>query len=297
MSQSLTIATWNVNSIKQRVDAVVGWLADSSGKAGGVDVLLMQEIKCEEAAFPHQPFKEAGYEVLVCGQKAYNGVAIASRLAMEERCRGLPELPDAMGGNESESEAAADTQARYLEVEVAGMIVACLYAPNGNPLYDDADGEGKQPAREGYSGKFGYKLRWWDRLVRRAEGLNRLGVPVVLGGDFNVIPEGRDCYDWEAWRGDALGHPETLRRWRRLVYLGYADGWRGVHPRGVGYSFWDYQGGAWQKDLGLRIDHLLVNAEAGDLMREVAIDRGPRGEAKASDHTPVVGGFNINLPA
>lgn len=273
MSQHLTIATWNVNSIKQRLEAVVGWL--QAGEA--VDVLLLQEIKCEEDAFPHQQFKEAGYEVLVCGQKGYNGVAVASRLAMTERCRALPASPNAED---------ADTQARYLEVEIGGMIIACLYAPNGNPLYntDEAGADGEK-----YSEKFRYKLAWWDRLVVRAEALNQLGVPVVLGGDFNVIPEGRDCYDWEAWQRDALGHPATLQQWRRLVYLGYADGWRGVHPREVGYSFWDYQGGAWQKDLGLRIDHLMVNAEAGDRLVMVEIDKTPRTKPKASDHTPVVG--------
>lgn len=237
----------------------------AAGDDGCVDVLLMQEIKCESSAFPSEKFRTLGYDLLVAGQKTYNGVAIASRRPMQQRLTALPTD-------------AGDSQARYLEAEISGIIIGCLYAPNGNPLYSNGD----------FSDKFAYKLAWLDRLASHAQTLNQLGLPIVLAGDFNIIPGADDCLDITAWHDDALAHPQSLRRWRKLLYQGFTDGWRALHPSEVAFSFWDYQRGAWQKDNGLRIDHFLCNPEAGDMLAAADIDKAPRGKPRASDHTPVL---------
>jgi exodeoxyribonuclease-3 len=252
----MRIATWNVNSIRARMPNVLEWL-----KSAKPDVLLMQEIKCETAAFPALEFEAAGYQSRALGQKTYNGVAILSRHKIENVLEHLPE-------------AGSDVQARYIEATVQGVRVASIYLPNGNP----------QPGE-----KFDYKLAWLKRLKQHMTLLLQDEKPVVLGGDYNVIPEAIDVYNPKAWENDALFHPKSRAAWRELVQLGYTDAFRALHPQKPhAYTFWDYQGGAWQGDLGLRIDHFLLSPEATDRLVQCFIDRTPRGKDKASDHTPVI---------
>jgi len=252
----MKIATWNVNSVRARLDNVLEWL-----RAMEPDVVLLQEIKCETTAFPALEFQSLGYEVRAFGQKSYNGVAILSRHKIENVTEGLAGDP-------------ADTQARYIEADIAGIRVASLYLPNGNPV----DSE-----------KFPYKLAWMERLRLRALELLALEKPVVLGGDYNIIPEAVDVYDPKAWEGDALFHADSRAAYRRLVQSGYTEAFRALHPdKTHAYSFWDYQAGAWQRDNGLRIDHFLLSPEAADRLTQCFIDRTPRGKEKASDHTPVM---------
>jgi exodeoxyribonuclease III len=251
-----TIATWNVNSINARLPNVLEWLA-----AAKPDVVLLQEIKCQDAAFPREPVEELGYNVATHGQKSYNGVAILSRRPLEDVARGL-------------SGDAGDEQARYLEATVDGLRVASIYLPNGNPIGTD---------------KYAYKLAWLARLRAHAAGLLEQDEAVVLGGDYNVIPEPIDCHDPKAWLGDALFQPESRRAFRALLHLGFTEAYRALHPdeRGA-YTFWDYQGGAFQLDHGIRIDHLLLSPLAADRLTACTIDKEPRRRPKASDHTPVV---------
>ncbi|MDE2029808.1 MAG: exodeoxyribonuclease III [Alphaproteobacteria bacterium] len=252
----MKIATWNVNSIRARLPNVMAWLAEAKP-----DILLMQEIKCETDAFPAMDFKAAGYETHALGQKSYNGVAIASLHPIEAVHEGLP-------GD------AKDEQARYVEVTIKGVRVASIYAPNGNPVGTE---------------KYDYKLAWLARLKKHAAALLRDEKPVVLGGDYNVIPEPIDVHDPAAWEGDALYLPQTRAALRDILNLGYADIFRALHPhRKNAYTFWDYQGGAWPRDNGIRIDHFLLSPEAVDRVAGCTIDRAPRGEDKASDHTPVI---------
>jgi exodeoxyribonuclease-3 len=255
---SLKIATWNVNSIKARLPNVLDWLEDAAP-----DVVLLQEIKCVDENFPAIEIEERGYNCAVHGQKTYNGVAILSKHPLNDVTTGL-------AGDTS------DDQARYVEAWVdagdAGVRVASIYLPNGNP----APGE-----------KYDYKLGWMDRLATRARDLLAHEEPVVLGGDYNVIPGPEDCHDPAAWADDALFRPETRAKFRALLHLGYTEAWRALHAETHVYSFWDYQGGAWQKDNGIRIDHLLLSPQAADRLVACEIDKGPRGKAKASDHTPV----------
>lgn len=248
------IATWNVNSIKARLPNVEAWL-----KAAEPDVVLLQEIKCESDKFPRLEIEALGYNCAVLGQKSYNGVAILSRHQIEDVLEGLP-------GDGS------DEQARYIEATTAGARVASIYLPNGNPV----DSE-----------KFGYKLAWMKRLKTHAAALLKSEAPVVLGGDYNCIPQPEDCYDPKAWAGDALFKPETRRAFREILHLGYCEAYRALHPTAVAYSFWDYQGRAWEADHGIRIDHLLLSPQATDRLVACGIDREARGEPKASDHTPV----------
>ena len=250
----MRIASWNVNSVKARLPIITDWLASDR-----CDVLLMQETKSQDENFPQQMFADAGWHTAFHGQKSYNGVAIASRLPIEDVTTGLPGDPD-------------DLQARYIEARINGVRVASIYLPNGNP----APGP-----------KFDFKLAWMARLHQRAAALLANETPVVLGGDFNVIPDDKDCYDPAGWAGDALTRPESRGAFRALLYEGYADALRAYHPTGVFYSYWDYQAGAWQRDHGVRIDHLLVSPEALDQLQDVGIDRGPRGLEKPSDHTPI----------
>jgi exodeoxyribonuclease-3 len=261
-----TIATWNVNSIKARLPAVLRWL-----ERARPDVALLQEIKTVDDGFPAEAIQDLGYQCAVHGQKSYNGVAILSRIGLEDVERGLPEAP---AGDENPS-APADEQARYIEAVVGGsapLRVASIYLPNGNP--SDSD-------------KFGYKLAWMERLRTHAAGLVRRDEAVVLGGDYNVCPTDGDVYDPAGWADDALCRPESRERFRALLHLGYTDAVAVRHPRPGVYTYWDYQGGAWQKDNGLRIDHLLLSPLAADRLDDSGVDRVPRGEPKASDHTPV----------
>lgn len=253
----MRIATWNVNSVKARLNNVTSWLADARP-----DVVVLQEIKCETAAFPAAAFADIGYQSFVVGQKAYNGVALLTRLPYQQILDRLP--------GEEES----DPQARYLEADVGGVRICGLYLPNGNPLGTE---------------KFDYKLRWMDRLIERAAALLNARVPFLLTGDFNVIPEARDVFDPQSFAAnDALFQPETLRRWRALVNLGLTDAYRALHDDDKAYTFWDYQAGCWPRDLGLRIDHFLLSPQLADRLAACFIDRGPRAAEKASDHTPVV---------
>ena len=261
MTKTLKIATWNVNSVRARLPVVTGWL-----EAVRPDVVLLQEIKCETAVFPHEPFAALGYRAAVVGQKSYNGVAILARepLEIEDTLTALPGDDD-------------DLQARYLEATVAGVRLASLYLPNGNPVDSD---------------KYPYKLRWLERLRCRAAALLAFERPVVLGGDYNIIPGDEDVYDPVSWREDALFRLESRRAYRALLNLGLTECYRALHPFRPGqppaFTFWDYQGGAWPRNFGLRIDHFLVSSQAADRLAGCTIDRAPRALDKASDHTPVV---------
>ncbi len=253
----MRFATWNVNSVRARMPNVLAWLHRNKP-----DVLLMQEIKCETEAFPSMEFKAAGYNVYAFGQKSYNGVALASLHNIEDVRENLPDEKE--------------PQARYLEAMIEGVRVASLYVPNGNPLGTD---------------KYTYKLNWLARLKRRADELIRKEKLVFFGGDFNVIPDARDVYDPKGWEGDALYRLETRAAFREILNLGYVEAFRALHPDRRAYSFWDYQGGAWQQDKGLRIDHFLLSPEAADRMKDCFIDKDERGNDKASDHAPVIVDF------
>ena len=250
----MKIATWNVNSIKARLPRLLEWLATAQP-----DVALLQELKVTDAAFPMQPIEDLGYNIATHGQKTYNGVAILSKRPIEDVRCGLP-------GDEN------DEQARYIEAMVDTVRVASIYLPNGNPTDSD---------------KFLYKLAWMDRLIDHARDMLKYDEIMVLGGDYNVIPEDRDCYDPVAFADDALCLPESRARWRQLQYLGLTEAFRARHPEISAFSYWDYQGGAWQKDNGVRIDHLLLSPQAADQLGKVGIDRTPRGKERPSDHTPV----------
>jgi exodeoxyribonuclease III len=254
----MKIATWNVNSIKVRRDSVVRWLREAEP-----DVACLQEIKCAEDAFPHAAFEDLGYNLAVHGQKTYNGVAILSKFPMEDVTSGLP------GDN-------SDEQARYLEAVISregGVVrVASLYLPNGNP----SDGP-----------KYEYKLHWMARLRARAEELLGYEEPVVLAGDYNVIPTEDDVHDPDAWRDDALFLPQTRAAFREIFNLGFTEAFRASTDEPARYTFWDYQGGAWPKNHGIRIDHLLLSPQAADRLTACDIDKSPRGWQKPSDHVPV----------
>ena len=251
----MRIATWNVNSVRARK----GQLLDYLRAEGAPDVVLLQELKVEEGAFPRAEVEEAGYQALVVGQKSYNGVAILSRVPVTERLRTLPD------GEE-------DAQARYLEAEIGEFVVACVYAPNGNPVGTE---------------KFAYKLAWMRRMAARAEALFEEERSVVIGGDWNVCPTARDVWDERAMAADALLQPESRAAWRRLIWQGWTDAYRALHPAEPGYTYWDYQAAAWPRDHGMRIDHLLLSPRAAERLSACAVDRGPRGSDNPSDHTPV----------
>ena len=221
----------------------------------------MQELKTVEEQVPAEAFETLGYNLAVVGQKTYNGVAIAARERIEDVERRLPGERD-------------DDQARYVEATIGGKLrVASIYLPNGNP----APGE-----------KFDYKLRWIERLKRHAKTLLDAEEVLMLGGDYNVIPTEVDVYDPDAWREDALFRPESRAGLREIMNLGFTDAFRALHPNAKhAYTFWDYQAGAWQRDHGLRIDHLLLSPQAADRLEACEIDRKPRAKPKASDHTPI----------
>jgi exodeoxyribonuclease-3 len=250
----MRIATFNVNGISARLPRLLEWLAESRP-----DVACLQEIKCIGDNFPVDAIRDAGYHALVSGQKGFNGVAILSRAPAEEVQRGLP------GGE-------ADEHARYLEAEVEGVRVASIYLPNGNPLPGP---------------KFDYKLAWMERLDAHARTLYATERPVVLAGDYNVCPTDEDVFSLQAMANDALVQPESRAAFRRLVNQGWTDAIRAIQPTGPAYTFWDYQAGSWQRDAGLRIDHLLLSPQAADRLRDAQVERHVRGRERASDHTPV----------
>lgn len=250
----MKLATFNVNSIKARLPRVLEWLSETTP-----DVVLLQELKCIDEAFPSLEFETLGYKIATHGQKTYNGVAILSLHQMENVHRGLPGDPN-------------DKQARYIEATIRGIRVCGLYLPNGNPTDTD---------------KFDYKIAWMDRLIEHISNqLLPAEMPFVLGGDFNVCPTEKDCYDPERFANDALCHPKTRARFRTMINLGLTEAWRALH-KGVAYSYWDYMAGRWQKDEGVRIDHWLLSPQAADRLKSCEIDKIPRGKEKASDHTPV----------
>lgn len=250
----MKIASFNINGVKARLPRLLEWLKETAP-----DVACLQELKSIDENFPRLEIEELGYNVVTHGQKSFNGVALVSKLPVEDVRRGLP-------GDET------DEQARYIEAFIGGVRIASIYLPNGNP----APGE-----------KFDYKLSWMDRLVAHVRGLLAYEEVLVLAGDYNVCPKDVDVYDPQGWREDALCRPESRARFRQLMNLGLTDALRLFAPSGPQYTFWDYQRGAWQKDHGLRIDHLLLSPQAADRVKGCAVDRVPRGKEKASDHTPI----------
>ena len=261
----MKIASWNVNSVKVRLPHLIAFLEDAKP-----DVLCLQETKCLADEFPRLELAALGYRVETLGQRAYNGVALLSREPARDIVCGLPGF--------------ADEQARYLEASFGAapgeVRVASAYIPNGNPVGpDNSTGD--------LSDKFTYKLAWMERLVGHARELLRREIPFVLAGDYNVCPTDEDVYDPPAWRDDALCRIETRSRFRALIHLGLTDAYRAFHPEPHRYTFWDYQAGRWNRDEGLRIDHLLLSPQAADRVAACEIDKGPRGKERASDHTPI----------
>lgn len=254
----MKIATFNINGIKARINALPQWLDEAQP-----DVALLQEIKSVDEAFPTEVFEERGYNVETHGQKSFNGVAILSKRPLEDVTRGLP-------GDDS------DEQARWIEATVMGdthpIRICGLYLPNGNP----APGP-----------KYDYKLDWMARLLKRAEHLLAEETPFLMAGDYNIIPQAEDAATPDNWREDALFRPESRTAFRKLVNLGLTEAFR-ARTQGPGhYSFWDYQAGAWNRNNGIRIDHFLLCPQAADLLTDCAIDKEVRGRDKPSDHVPV----------
>jgi exodeoxyribonuclease-3 len=254
----MRIATWNVNSIRQRIEPVMAWLKETQP-----DIACLQEIKCTDDAFPRLEFESVGYNVVTHGQKTFNGVALLSKLPFDETKSGLA------GDDE-------DAHARFLEGVVTlknGVLrIACLYLPNGNPVDSD---------------KYPYKLKWMSRLLEYSKERLKSEEPLILAGDFNVIPAAEDVHNPAAWVNDALFRPTTRESFQALLGLGLTDALRAVNDTPGQYTFWDYQAGAWQKNWGLRIDHLLMSPQASDRLIDVGIDSYVRAWEKPSDHVPV----------
>ena len=250
----MKIATYNVNGIKARLPRLVEYLTEARP-----DIVCLQELKSSDETFPAAEIEAAGYGAVWHGQKGFNGVAVLARDAQPvERARGLEGEPE-------------DDHSRYLECDIDGLVVASIYLPNGNP----------QPGP-----KFDYKLRWMDRLAARARALLAEEVPVVLAGDYNVIPNDDDTFSVRAMADDALMQPGSRAAYRALLAQGWTDAVRNRHPMGGLWTFWDYQAGAWQRDAGFRIDHLLLSPLAADRLVEAGVDKTYRGREKASDHAP-----------
>ncbi len=252
----MKIATYNVNGIRARLPRLLEWLEEQQA-----DVVCLQELKCADDSFPADDVAAAGYKAVWHGQKGFNGVAILARGAEPQlRRMGLPGDPD-------------DTHSRYIEAEVAGVVVGSIYLPNGNPVGTE---------------KFAYKLAWMQRLQEHARGLLAEERPVVLAGDYNVIPTDShdDVFSVRAMAHDALMQPESRAEFRTLVHQGWTDAIRTRYPEGAVYTFWDYTAGAWQRDAGFRIDHLLLSPIAADRLLDAGVDKDYRGREKASDHAP-----------
>ncbi len=248
------IATFNVNGIKARLPRLIEWLDEQKP-----DIAVLQELKTSDETFPESDIRDSGYGAIWHGQKGFNGVAVLARSGDPvERLRGLPDDPD-------------DTHSRYLEAEVDGLVVASIYLPNGNP----------QPGP-----KFDYKLAWFDRLNARAAALLEEERPVVLAGDYNVVPTEADIWSPTGLTGDALVQPESRAAFRRLGAQGWTDALKMRHPTAKMWTFWDYQMNAWPRDAGFRIDHLMLSPQAADRLVDAGVDREYRCREKASDHAP-----------
>ena len=259
----MRIATWNINGVKARLELLLKWLGEEKP-----DIVVLQEIKTVDEGFPRLEIEAMGYNIETHGQKGWNGVAILSLLQFDEVTRGLP-------GDDS------DEQSRLIEgvfsVEGGAIRVCNIYLPNGNPV----DSE-----------KFPYKLSWMKRLETFVEGRLALEEPFILLGDFNLIPTPVDAHDPDAWWGDALYRPESLERFRTLSTLGLTDALRAV-TAAPAYTFWDFQAGAWRRNAGIRIDHLMLSPQAADRLENVVVHKDVRGWDKPSDHVPVEGEFNF----
>jgi exodeoxyribonuclease III len=254
----MRIATWNVNSIKQRIENLVAWLKERQP-----DVVCLQETKCVDEAFPREPLEALGYNLAIHGQKTFNGVAILSKHRLDEVTSGLP------GDRE-------DDHARFIEAAISTergtLRIASIYLPNGNPVDSD---------------KYPYKMKWMDRLVQYANERLKLEEELIMAGDYNVIPAPADVYNPAGWVEDALFRPATREKFRALTHLGLTDALRSTSDQPGLYTFWDYQAGAWQKNNGLRIDHILLSPRAADRLAGAGIDKHVRGWEKPSDHVPV----------
>jgi len=250
----MKIATYNVNGINGRLPVLLHWLEQSKP-----DVVCLQELKAQQDNFPLAAIERAGYGAIWHGQKSWNGVAILTRgRKPDETCRGLPGDPN-------------DEHSRYIEAEIDGVLIGCLYLPNGNP----APGP-----------KFDYKLKWFERLTTYAKGLVAHDEPVILAGDYNVIPTELDAYKPERWVGDALFFPESQAAYRKLLAQGWTDAIRHLHPNEAIYTFWDYFRNAFGRNAGIRIDHFLLNPRAATVLLAAGVDREVRGWEKTSDHAP-----------
>ena len=251
----MKLVTFNINGIRARMPRLLEYLERERP-----DIVCLQELKCADDSLPTGEIEAAGYQAVWHGQKGFNGVAVLSRgMTPALRQVGLPDDPD-------------DTHSRYIEAEVDGLIVASIYLPNGNPIGTE---------------KFDYKLRWMRRLEVRARTILAEERPAVLAGDFNVIPEDRDTFSTRAMAADALFQPESQAAFRRIVNQGWTDALRALNPsEGRLYTFWDYTAGAWPRDAGFRIDHLLCSPQAADRLRGAGVDKWARAEEKASDHAP-----------
>ncbi len=250
----MRIASWNVNSIRRRQDAVLGW-----AERHAVDVLLLQETKVADANFPAEPFAAKGWTLAILGEPQRNGVAILAKGGIEDVARGLDGEDD-------------DGQARYVEATVEGVRLASVYVPNGTTVDSPA---------------FAYKLRFFERLGRRLDRALDEETPLLVGGDYNVAPEPLDVCDPKGWEGGICFHIDERRAWRRLVNRGFTDAFRAIEPATRAYSFWEHRGAAFKTDEGVRIDHHLLSPALADRLEAVAIDRAPRGEKDASDHAPI----------
>ena len=250
----MKIATFNINDVNKRLQNLLAWLAEAEP-----DVICLQELKADDGGFPAAAIQDAGYGAVWRGQRSWNGVAILARGAQPVLTRSaLPGDPQ-------------DQQSRYIEAAVEGMLIGCLYLPNGNP----------QPGP-----KFDYKLQWFERLIRHAETLLEAGLPVVLAGDYNVVPTDADIYPSRSWSKNALVQPEPRACYQRLLEMGWTDAIRTAHPDERAYTFWAYLRDSWTRDAGLRIDHLLLSPDLAPRMVAAGVDREVRGRENASDHAP-----------
>jgi exodeoxyribonuclease-3 len=251
---AMKIATFNINNVNRRLPNLLAWLGEAAP-----DVVCLQELKASDADFPAAAIQEAGYGSVWQGQRTWNGVAILARGSEPVLTRrALPGDP-------------ADKQSRYIEAAVEGVLIGCIYLPNGNP----------QPGP-----KFDYKLAWFERLIAHAAGLYATGLPVVLAGDYNVVPADQDIYPSKSWAKDALLQPESRTAYRRLLDQGWTDSIRACHPTGPVYTFWDYKRDRWARDAGLRIDHILLSAAVSKRLAGAGVDWAVRGAPGASDHAP-----------